>query len=72
MNENVERLKKGVNLAKEHIAEQDFDRAVIIAVAVLEQMVAMIEKRCLDQNPDGDVIVSFEKDCGDGQDQQPG
>ena len=67
MNEKVERLKKGVAFAKEHIEEQDFDRAVILSVAVLEQMVAMIEKRCLDQNPDGDVIVSFDKDGGDGQ-----
>jgi len=72
MNEKVERLKKGVAFAKEHIEEQDFDRAVILSVAVLEQIVAMIEKRCLDQNPDGDVIIRFEKDCGDGQDQQPG
>ena len=69
MNEKVERLKRGVAFAKEHIEEQDFDRAVILSVAVLEQIVAMIEKRCLDQNPDGDVIVSFDKD---GQDQQPG
>jgi len=67
MNEKVERLKRGVAFAKEHIEESDFNRAVILSVAVLEQMVAMIEKRCLDQNPDGDVIVSFDKDVGDGQ-----
>tara|TARA_Y100000592_G_scaffold61882_1_gene96677 strand:+ start:86 stop:298 length:213 start_codon:yes stop_codon:yes gene_type:complete len=67
MNEKVERLKRGVAFAKEHIEESDFNRAVILSVAVLEQMVAMIEKRCLDQNPDGDVIVAFDKDGGDGQ-----
>ena len=53
MNEKVERLRKGVNFAKEHIDESNFNGAVIVAVAVLEQMVALMEKRCLDYDPPG-------------------
>jgi hypothetical protein len=71
MNDKVERLRKGVNFAKEHIEESNFNGAVIVAVAVLEQMVALMEKRCLDHDPDGDVTITFEEDC-DGQDQQQG
>ena len=48
-----------------------YKRQVIVAVAVLEQMVALMEKRCLDHDPDGDVNITFEEDC-DGQDQQQG
>jgi hypothetical protein len=29
-------------------------------------MVALMEKRCLDHDPDGDVTITFEEDC-DGQ-----
>ena len=66
MNEKVERLRKGVNFAKEHIDESNYNGAVIVLTAVLEQMVALMEKRCLDHDPDGDVTITFEEDC-DGQ-----
>ena len=66
MNEKVERLRKGVNFAKEHIDDSNFNGAVIVLTAVLEQMVALMEKRCLDHDPDGDVTITFEEDC-DGQ-----
>jgi hypothetical protein len=66
--EKIRRLHQGITFAKQHIEESNFNGAVVVAMAVIEQMLALIEGEDLDNVSDPDVIVYNEVDF-DGQDQ---
>ena len=66
--EKIRRLRQGITFAKQHIEESNFNGAVVVAMAVIEQMLALIEGEDLDNVSDPDVIVYNEVDF-DGQDQ---
>lgn len=60
-----ERMKQGISFAKKHIDESQFSNAVVVMLAVVEQMVAHMEGEDLDDVKNPDVIITFEEDCGD-------
>lgn len=60
-----ERMKQGISFAKKHIDESQFSNAVVVMLAIVEQMVAHMEGEDLDDVKNPDVIITFEEDCGD-------
>ena len=61
-------IKQGINFAKKHIDESNFSGAVVVSMAVIEQMLALIEGEDLNNVSNPDVIITTEVDCSDGKD----
>jgi hypothetical protein len=66
--EKIERMRKGIEFTKEHIDNSNFTGAVVVGMAVLEQMLALIEGEDLDAVSNPDVTITTEVDCSDGED----
>ena len=66
----IKRLKQGIVFAKQHIEDSNFNGAVVVAMAVIEQMLALIEGEDLDDVSDPDLTITLTEDCGDGEDKQ--
>lgn len=66
--EKIERMRKGIEFTKQHIVDSNFTGAVVVGMAVLEQMLALIEGEDLDAVSNPDVIITTEVDCSDGED----
>ena len=63
----IKRLKQGFYFAKQHIENSNFNGAVVVAMAVIEQMLALMEGEDLDNVSDPDLTITFTEDCGDGE-----
>ena len=59
-------IKQGINFAKKHIDESNFSGAVVVSMAVIEQMLALIEGEDLNNVSNPDVCIHFEEDCCQG------
>jgi hypothetical protein len=66
--EKIERMRKGIEFTKEHIDNSNFTGAVVVGMAVLEQMLALIEGEDLDAVSNPDVLITTEVDCSHGED----
>lgn len=66
--EKIERMRKGIGFTKQHIDNSNFTGAVVVGMAVLEQMLALIEGEDLDAVSNPDVTITTEVDCSDGED----
>lgn len=66
--EKIERMKKGIEFTKQHIDNSNFTGAVVVGMAVLEQMLALIEGEDLDAVSNPDVMITNKVDCSDGED----
>ena len=67
----IGRIKQGLGFVHEHVAKGDWQAAIVVQAALLEQLLALIEGENLDSVSDPDVVIRFDQDCGDGEDQQP-
>ena len=63
--EQIKRIKQGVDFASKHIDESDWNGAVVVQNALIEQLLALIEGEDLNNVSDPDVVITFEEDCSD-------
>jgi hypothetical protein len=66
--EKIERMRKGIEFTKQHIDNLNFTGAVVVGMAVLEQMLALIEGEDLNSVSNPDVVITTEVDCCNGED----
>ena len=57
--------RKALDLASEKLSKADTFGAISVMHAALEQIVAHLQKVDLNDHPDPDLTITFEKDCGE-------
>ena len=63
--EQIKRIKQGVDFASKHIDESNWNGAIVVQNALIQQLLALIEGEDLNNVSDPDVVITFEEDCGD-------
>tara|TARA_R110000824_G_scaffold305729_2_gene493523 strand:- start:287 stop:511 length:225 start_codon:yes stop_codon:yes gene_type:complete len=63
--DQIELLKQGAQVAQTRIINSDWEGAVIVQQALLEQLIELIEGVDFNNEPDPDVVITFKEDCGD-------
>jgi len=61
--------KQALALASDKLAKADLFGAVTVMQAALEQVVAHLRKEDLNNVSDPDLILQFEEDCGDEEEE---
>lgn len=57
--------RKALDLASEKLSKADTFGALTVMHAALEQIMAHLQKVDLNDNPDPDLSITFEEDCGE-------
>tara|TARA_R110002051_G_scaffold80281_2_gene144119 strand:- start:474 stop:689 length:216 start_codon:yes stop_codon:yes gene_type:complete len=65
--ERIELIKRGTDRVKKHIGNSEFNDAVIVLCALLEQLLAVVENEDLNHPTGADATITFTEDCGDGK-----
>jgi len=65
--EQIRRIKQGIGHAKVHIGKSDWNAAIVVQAALIEQLLAVVEGDDLNSQSDPDYTITFTEDCGDGE-----
>lgn len=65
----LDNTKQALALASDKLAKADLFGAVTVMQAALEQVVAHLRKEDLNNVSDPDLILQFEEDCGDEEEE---
>jgi len=63
--EQIRRIKQGIGFAKEHAGNRDWQAAIVVQGALIEQLLAVVEGEDLNHHSDPDVNITFTEDCQD-------
>lgn len=63
--EQIRRIKQGIVFAKEHAKNSDWQAAIVVQGALIEQLLALVEGEDLNHQSDPDVNITFTEDCQD-------
>ena len=63
--EQIRRIKQGIGHAKVHIGKSDWNAAIVVQAALIEQLLAVVEGEDLNHHSDPDVNITFTEDCQD-------
>ena len=63
--EQIKRIKQGIGFAKEHADNRDWQAAIVVQGALIEQLLAVVEGEDLNHHSDPDVNITFTEDCQD-------
>jgi len=63
--EQIRRIKQGIVFAKEHADNRDWQAAIVVQGALIEQLLAVVEGEDLNHHSDPDVNITFTEDCQD-------
>ena len=68
MNLEIDRLRKGVKFAKDHLDDAEYNEALIVLHAVVDRIVTMIERKAGYSTVEG--VIMQTKDKPNGKDKQ--
>jgi len=63
--EQIRRIKQGIGFAKDHVDNRDWQAAIVVQGALIEQLLAVVEGEDLNHQSDPDVNITFTEDCQD-------
>ena len=63
--EQIRRIKQGIGFANEHAENRDWQAAIVVQGALIEQLLAVLEGEDLNHHSDPDVNITFSEDCQD-------
>lgn len=63
--EQIRRIKQGIGFAKDHTDNRDWQAAIVVQGALIEQLLAVVEGEDLNHQSDPDVNITFTEDCQD-------
>ena len=61
--EQLRRIKQGIGFAKEHAENRDWQGAIVVQGALIEQLLAIVEGEDLNHHSDPDVNITFTEEC---------
>jgi len=61
--EQIRRIKQGIDFAKEHAENRDWQGAIVVQGALIEQLLAVVEGEDFDHHSDPDVNITFTEEC---------
>jgi len=65
----IEHMEKALQLSMEHLSKADTFAALTVLQACVCQVVAYLKKEDMDAVSDPDLILHFEEDCGDEEEE---
>jgi len=62
--EQIKRIKQGIGFANDHITNSDWQVAIVVQNALIEQLLAVVEGGDVNHQSDPDLTNTFTEDCG--------
>lgn len=60
----IRRIRQGIGFANDHIANSDWQAAIVVQSALIEQLLAVVEDEDVNHQSEPDLNITFTEDCG--------